>query len=139
MKIIQFPAQRVIEINRLILKNGQGLRGGYDLQKLEGALGRIDNSIVYEGLEDVFLIAAKYAVAIAKSHAFSDANKRTGFAVCMEYLSLNDYELEHDYEALAEVMVGLVIGSISETDFANTLYAVWLSVESETDIDWLME
>jgi death-on-curing protein len=48
---------------------------------LQGALARVDNAIVYEGLDDVFEIAAKYAASIANAHALSDANKRTGLAV----------------------------------------------------------
>ena len=72
--------------------------------KLQGALGRIDNAIAYQGLNDVFEIAAKYATAIAVAHAFPDANKRTALAVCLEYLSLNDFELTSDNDLLADAI-----------------------------------
>jgi death-on-curing protein len=69
MSIIGFPFERVIEINVLILKTEPGMRGAIDMPKLQGALSRIDNAIVYEGLDDVFEIAAKYTACIAVSHA----------------------------------------------------------------------
>jgi len=112
MDIIQFPPSRVIEINRYILENGKGLKGSADRSKLEGALARIDNAIIYEGLDDVFEIASKYVAAIAASHSFSDGNKRTALAVCLEYLSLNDYELTLDEEKLADTLVDLVVKNI---------------------------
>jgi death-on-curing protein len=125
MNIIQFPSSRVIEINQYILHTGKGLKGGADHAKLEGALSRIDNAIAYNGLDDVFEIASKYAVSIAVSHAFSDANKRTGLAVCLEYLSLNDYELIDDNDKLADAIVGAVVNDLSEIEFADTLYGLW--------------
>lgn len=59
MQLIQFPFERVVEINLYILKTEPGHKGAMDLAKLQGALGRIDNAIAYQGLNDVFEIAAK--------------------------------------------------------------------------------
>ncbi len=123
MDIICFPFERVIEINAFILKTEPGMKGAVDNPKLQGALGRIDNAIVYEGLDDVFEIAAKYTACIAVSHALPDANKRTGLAVALEYLSLNDFELTQENDLLADAVRDLVIGIINETDFADILYA----------------
>jgi|TARA_Y100001968_G_scaffold125252_1_gene114256 death-on-curing protein len=53
----------------------------------------------------------------------SDANKRTGLAVGLEYLSLNDFELTADNELFADAVKDLVIGAIDESDFADLLYA----------------
>ncbi|EKO3678220.1 type II toxin-antitoxin system death-on-curing family toxin [Vibrio metschnikovii] len=123
MDIICFPFERVIEINAFVLKTEPGMKGAVDIPKLQGALGRIDNAIVYEGLDDVFEIAAKYTACIAVSHALPDANKRTGLAVALEYLSLNDFELTQENDLLADAVRDLVIGIINETDFADILYA----------------
>ncbi|EOY5687759.1 type II toxin-antitoxin system death-on-curing family toxin [Vibrio cholerae] len=113
----------MIEINAFILKTEPGMKGAVDIPKLQGALGRIDNAIVYEGLDDVFEIAAKYTACIAVSHALPDANKRTGLAMALEYLSLNDFELTQENDLLADAVRDLVIGIINETDFADILYA----------------
>ena len=126
MDIICFPFERVIEINILILSTERGMKGAADVAKLQGALGRIDHAIVYDGLDDVFEIAAKYAASIAIAHALSDANKRTGLAVALEYLSLNDFELIQDNDLLADAMRDLVIGVLSEADFADVLYAYYV-------------
>ena len=126
MNIICFPFERVIEINAFILSTEPGMKGTVDVSKLQVALSRIDNAIVYEGLDDIFEIAAKYTASIAVSHACPDANKRTGLAVALEYLSLNDYEITEDNELLADAVRDLVIQKINETDFADILYAQYM-------------
>ena len=47
-------------------------------------------------------------------------------AVALEFLSLNDYELVLDNDLLADAVRDLVIGEISEGDFADVLYACYL-------------
>lgn len=131
MQIICFPFERVIEINAYILSAEKGMKGAADIGKLQGALSRIDNAILYEELNDIFDIAAKYAASIAVSHSLSDANKRTGLAVALEYLSLNDYEVMGDNVLLADAMRDLVIGDISESDFADVLYAQYISAHQD--------
>ena len=56
MNIICFPFERVVEINAFILSTEKGMKGAADIGKLQGALGRVDNAIMYEGLDDVFEI-----------------------------------------------------------------------------------
>jgi len=127
VELLLFPFERVIEINAFILENDRGMKGSADIDKLQGALGRIDNAIAYLGLDDIFEIAAKYAASIALSHSLPDANKRTGLAVALEYLSLNDYELIADNDKFADAMRDLVLGAIEESDFADLLYAQYMS------------
>lgn len=131
MKVICFPFERVIEINMLILATEPGMKGQADISKLQGALGRIDNAIVYEGLDDVFEIAAKYTASIAMAHALPDANKRTGLIVALEYLSLNDYELTIDNDLLADAVRDLVLGEIYEGTFADILYAQYVQSQDK--------
>ncbi|NAW63627.1 type II toxin-antitoxin system death-on-curing family toxin [Photobacterium halotolerans] len=134
MDIICFPFERVIEINAFILQTEPGMKGVVDIPKLQGALGRIDNAILYDGLDDVFEIAAKYTACIAIAHALPDANKRTGLIVALEYLSLNDFELTNDNVLLADAVRDLVLGELSENDFADILYAQYAQ---ENDISTL--
>jgi death-on-curing protein len=125
MDIIIFPWERVVEINTIILETEPGMKGSIDIEKLKSALGRIDNFICYEDLNDVFEIAANYAIAIAVSHALPDANKRTGLMVALEYLSLNDFEIEIDNDNLAEVMVDTVLYKLDANDLADILYSAY--------------
>ena len=127
MKIICFPFERVIQINVYILETEPGMKGSIDVGKLQGALSRIDNAITYQDLDDIFEIASKYAFSIAHAHALPDANKRTALAVALEYLSLNDFEIEEDNDLFAEAMVDCVLNAIDEQDFADLLYAQWAS------------
>ena len=133
MKLIFFPFERVIEINTFILEHEPGMKGSVDLKKLQGALGRIDNAIAYDELDDIFEIAAKYAASIAVSHSLPDANKRTGLAVALEYLSFNDFALIADNELLADAIRDLVVGKIKESDFADLLYAQYLEEQNLSD------
>ena len=122
MKLVRFPFERVVDINEQILKTEAGFKAVPDLSKLQGALARIDNAIWYEGLDDVFDIAAKYASSISASHAFSDANKRTALAVAIEFLSLNDFTCWRQW-AFGKRRKDLVIGELTDSDFADILYA----------------
>lgn len=93
-----------------------------DIGKLEGALGRVDNLLNYEGCDDLFKFAAMYMVAIAKSHAFNDANKRTAFQAASVFLMMNDYELNTSME-----LVKLTIfAATGEADCENTALALKL-------------
>lgn len=113
----------VVQINAFILENEPGMKGSIDLKKLQWALGRIDNAIVYEGLDDVFEIAANHAGSISRAHALPEANKRTALAVAFEYLSLNNFEVILENDLLADAMRDLVLSKINEIYFADIFYA----------------
>ena len=123
MGLMRFPFERVIEINAQILETEPGMKGAADVGKLQGALGRVDNSILYDDLDDLFEIAAKYADSISSAHALPDANKRTALAVAIEFLSFNDFDLSDDNDLLADALRDLVLGKLSVVDFADILYA----------------
>ncbi|MDE9504586.1 type II toxin-antitoxin system death-on-curing family toxin, partial [Xenorhabdus bovienii] len=94
MDIQSLSTEEVIEIQRKTLPNS----GEPDINKLEGALFRVQTLRDYEGCEDVFKFAAMYLIAIAKSHAFNDANKRTAFQATSIFLILNGFELNASFE-----------------------------------------
>lgn len=135
MRLIRFPFERVIEINIQILDTEPGMKGPADIGKLQGALARIDTAIHYEQLDDVFEVAAKYASSISTAHALSDANKRTALAVALEFLSLNDFDLSYDNELLADAVRDLVLGELTEMDFADILYAQYSLEITDRDVN----
>ncbi|ALE53980.1 type II toxin-antitoxin system death-on-curing family toxin [Paraburkholderia sp. RL17-368-BIF-A] len=96
-----------------------GGRGG-----VEAALQRIENHAHYNGLDDVFGIAAMYAVAIAKGHVFNDANKRTGLTCCLTYLEREGFEIPRTPD-LEEAMVAIAEDTIDYEIFASYLSTVW--------------
>lgn len=103
------------------------MKGAMDLGKLQGALGRIESIIHYEGVDDLFELAAKYVASIAKSYAMPDANKRTALAVGLEYLALHGFEIVADNEYLADAVRDLVVGELSEGEFSDLLYSCYLN------------
>lgn len=108
----------VVTIQKSTLPNS----GEPDRGKLEGALNRVQNLGIYEGCEDVFKFAAMYMVAIAKSHAFNDANKRTAFQAASVFLLLNGYELNTSMELVKLT----VFAATGEADCDNTALALKL-------------
>jgi death on curing protein len=123
MDIILIPFERVIEVNTYILATEPGHKGPVDTGKLQGALGRIETAIYYNGLDDVFEIAGLYIEVIANSHALPDANKRTSLAIALEYLSLHSFEINEENELLADAVRDLVLGELTSNDMADILYA----------------
>jgi death-on-curing protein len=76
-ELVEFIHEAVIEL-------GGGSHGLRDAALLESALARPQNQHSY-GEEDIFHLAASYADAISRNHAFVDENKRTAF--CGQRLS----------------------------------------------------
>ncbi|MDY7540243.1 type II toxin-antitoxin system death-on-curing family toxin [Undibacterium sp. RTI2.1] len=118
-------AQKVVEIHDLILSLEPGLSGDHGIDALEGALSRIDRRIDYEELDDVFEIAAMYAVALARGHVFNDGNKRTALVTALTYLSLQGIDIERD-DNLEEIMVDVADGTLSQVELADLLYFIYL-------------
>lgn len=116
----------VIAIHDEIIDDLGGLPGFANAGRggVESALNRVSNHAAYEGLDDVFGIAALYGVAIARGHIFNDANKRTGLACALTYLEQEGFELSAS-PALEEVMVEVAQGVIDRDTFAEVLYALW--------------
>ncbi|CAI0883494.1 type II toxin-antitoxin system death-on-curing family toxin [Serratia quinivorans] len=92
-ELIFLTAQEVIDIQRETLPQGAVV----DIDKLEGALGRVINHHHYNLCDDVFELAAVYLISIAKSHAFADANKRTAFISCASFLRINGQTLRESF------------------------------------------
>lgn len=83
---VEFIHEAVIEM----AGGGQGLR---DAALLESALARPQNQYAY-GETDTFQLAASYAEAISRNHAFVDGNKRTAFYVAVDFLEQNGFQLQ---------------------------------------------
>ncbi|WP_140919038.1 type II toxin-antitoxin system death-on-curing family toxin [Limnobaculum xujianqingii] len=117
MEEIRFlTIDEVIAIQKSTLPNS----GNPDINKLEGALFRIQTLKDYEGCQDIFTFAAMYMVAIAKSHAFHDGNKRTAFQASSVFLLLNGYELNTSLE-LVKLTIFAATGEASFDNVGFTL------------------
>ena len=68
---------------------------------------------------DIFDLAAAYSFGIISNHAFHDGNKRAGGAAATLFLRANDVELDIIQHDLAEVLVSLAVGCVSEGALAE--------------------
>lgn len=94
-------------------------------KSLDGALGRVDNRLVYGMITDVFDLAAAYATAISRGHCFNDGNKRTAFDSMNFCLDLHGIELTWDTEEAGNRIIALAQGIIQEEDLAD-----WLRIKA---------
>lgn len=97
-----------------------GSDGVRDDGLLESALARPQHLFHYEKA-DVLLLAASYAVGIAKNHPFVDGNKRTAFLAAAVFLERNGVTFGPDPGAAAVFMLAVADGSLDEIAFAAWL------------------
>jgi death-on-curing protein len=87
------------------------------------ALHRVENYAAYEGLDDVFGIAALYAIAIARGHVFNDGNKRTALICALAYLSEEGITIRRN-PLLEQLMVDVADGDIEHAALASFFAAI---------------
>ncbi|MBR5941434.1 MAG: type II toxin-antitoxin system death-on-curing family toxin [Neisseriaceae bacterium] len=104
--------QIVLSIHERILSVEMGFKGSVDIGKLESAINRITHWQLYENTDNIFDIAALYAIAIAKAHAFSDGNKRTAMVTMLSYLETQGVVIQED-TGLDDIMVAVADSQIS--------------------------
>ncbi|SAI42797.1 bacteriophage protein [Bordetella ansorpii] len=81
------------------------------------------NHIEYAGVEDVYEIAALYAVALARGHVFNDANKRTALVTTLTYLQIHGVDIPRS-DQLEEIMVDVAEGTLDAVSLAEILYTL---------------
>ncbi len=95
-----------------------GASGLRDEGLLDSALARPLNLDAY-GQSDVAALAASYAVALAKNHAFVDGNKRAGFLAMGLFLFLNGYRLNASQSDATVTMLAVAAGEIDEAALSD--------------------
>ena len=98
-----------------------GLPGVRDENALESALARPRQTWHYEPDLDLATLAAAYAFALTKAHAFNDGNKRIAFLTAVIFLGLNGKDLEASEVDVVQVMVALAKGSMKESQLVEWL------------------
>ncbi len=114
--------KEIIAIHDRVINPGE-LQGLAQDKSIEGALGRVENRIAYGMIDDLFALAAVYAVAIATGHVFNDANKRTAFHTMMSSLRANGIKLAFDKKEIGDLIISVAQGNIDEDALADWLRA----------------
>lgn len=124
----------VIEIHDDILANEPGLHGTH-YDKVDGVIGRVKSIYSYsDDISTAFDLAAHYGVAIARGHAFNDANKRTAFVTMVTVLEVNNIPIPEDIretlvenaDTWADVMVMVAEGKMDAKALSNAISIVYM-------------
>ena len=110
----------VLALHEEQLAEHGGSLGLRDEGLLDSALDRPRNLHGY-GKPDLADLAACYAHAIAKNHAFVDGNKRTSLVVAELFLALNGAALSASDSELVVTWLALASGEIEEGELAGWL------------------
>ena len=113
-------SEEVLKIHDLLLLRYGGCPGCSNPERVSALLARVRNYEFYEGLSDVFALAAMYWVAISKGHVFSDGNKRTAVAVCFLFLRRNGV-VPNNRPDLEEVAIKVASDQMTTSELAEYL------------------
>ncbi|MDC9620398.1 type II toxin-antitoxin system death-on-curing family toxin [Xenorhabdus sp. XENO-7] len=119
--MILVSAQEVIAFHDHLLRRFPGVAGMPDPSRAEALIYRVQNRTHYEGVTDVFELAATYWVAIARGHIFNDGNKRTAFFVTMTFLYRNGIKIRDNDNTLENLTVEAATGEKTVNQLAQHL------------------
>ncbi|MQT13821.1 type II toxin-antitoxin system death-on-curing family toxin [Segnochrobactrum spirostomi] len=108
----------LLDVHDATIARDGGLPGLRDEGLLESALARPLQLFHYGGIEDVPTLAAAYAVALARNHAFFDGNKRAAFAALGLFLLANGLRLTAPPAEATRVMIAVAASELDEEAFA---------------------
>lgn len=114
-------AQEVIAFHVRILQRLPGVAGMHDPGRAEAIIYRVQNRAHYEGITDVFELAATYWVAVARAHIFNDGNKQTAFFVTMTFLYRNGIAIHDNDDLLENLTVKAATGEQTVDQLAQHL------------------
>ncbi|WOA51381.1 type II toxin-antitoxin system death-on-curing family toxin [Dickeya solani] len=114
-------AQDVIDFHDRILQVLPGVVGMADPGRAEALIYRVQNRLYYEGVTELFELAATYWVTIARGHIFNDGNKRTAFFVTMTFLRRNGILIVDNDNSLEELTIKAATGECLVSELAEQL------------------
>jgi death-on-curing protein len=100
---LQFiSAEEIVLFHDKLLSVTPGVAGMSDPGRAEALLYRVLNKYQYEGVTDVWILAAMHLLAISRGHIFNDGNKRTALFITLLFLKRNGISLKpnSDYVAM---------------------------------------
>lgn len=119
--MIWVSAQEVIALHDRILQRFPGVAGLCDPGRAQALIYRVQNCVHYEGVTDLFELAATYWVAIARGRIFHDGNKRTAFFVTMTFLWRNGIRIHDTDNTLEDLTVEAATGEKTVDQLAQRL------------------
>lgn len=93
MTLQLISAEEIIQFHDRLLRVTPGVTGMPDPGRAEALMYRVLKQIEYEGVTDVWLLAAMHLLAISRGHIFNDGNKRTALFITLLFLKRNGISL----------------------------------------------
>src|SRR5687768_10633951 len=121
MSLIFLTCNQVRDYHQDIINYSGGCYGESQNMTLEAVLGRIENNQNYNKVDDVFQIAALYALAIAQGHPFIDGNKRTALVSMIVFLNLNGKSVDVSQKEIEDLMVEIADKKIEISELCQWL------------------
>ena len=112
----------ILAQQRLLIDRYGGSHGVLNEGALESTLARPLNLHAYEGVEDLFRLAACYGYGFAKNHCFVDGNKRISLVAMDVFLGLHDLELTAEEPEVVATILAICTDVMSEVELSE-----WIS------------
>lgn len=110
----------VLRLHRSLLDRYGGPDGVRDMGLLQSAIAMPQAAYDGERLHsDIFEMAAAYLYHVVQNHPFLDGNKRTGAALAIVFLAINDIEIDNDEDGLVELTLSVATGKSGKTEIAE--------------------
>ena len=113
-------AEEIIQFHDRLLRVTPGVTGMPDPGRAEALMYRVLNQIEYEGVTDVWLLAAMHLLTISRGHIFNDGNKRTALFITLLFLKRNGIALSANPDFVA-MTVEAAAGRLSLEQIAHRL------------------
>lgn len=125
-----FPTrERIIDLNRRLIRDTGGFYGGTDNLKNADSLEWVLEAIRYPlfGI-DLYPTLVEKAAALAwkiiSDHVFHEGNKRTGIAALKIFIEVNGYDLNANEDEYFEIALNIANGSLSSYHFDD--FVLWI-------------
>lgn len=113
-------AEEIIYFHDRLLMVTPGVPGMPDTGRAEALLYRVLNKYQYEGISDIWQLAAMHLLAIARGHIFNDGNKRTALFITLLFLKRNGILLASN-PAFVDMTVNAAAGLLTLEEIASLL------------------
>ncbi|QMI03560.1 type II toxin-antitoxin system death-on-curing family toxin [Citrobacter sp. RHB25-C09] len=118
---LQFiSAEEIVRFHDKLLSVTPGVPGMPDPGRAEALLYRVLNKYEYEGIADVWILAAMHLLAISRGHIFNDGNKRTALFITLLFLKRNGISLKANPD-FVEMTVEAAAGRLSLEEIVQRL------------------